>query len=340
MAETDFNLLPTMIGSMPHKDARRAVEVVAHYLPDLPAWPQLPLRSPLEGMLLQYSQGFPGLTEKEGRLHVDKTKDLSKQLEAIYTAFLEGRPETFPIDKEHAAGLHDFLELRRLTPVAVKGQVTGPVSLGLAVLDETGKAVLYDETLSDAAAKLLRLKASWQEQELRKLWPRTIVFVDEPGMAAYGSAFFSLAREKVLELVMETLGGISGLSGIHCCGNTDWGLVIATGTDVLSFDAYNYATSLTLYPRDVHGLLARGGAIAWGIVPNTPEALARESAASLKDRLEEAMAPFTRQDIPYATLKERALLTPSCSLAGLDEDGAEQALGLLAELSRKMRGQR
>ena len=65
---------------------------------------------------------------------------------------------------------------------------------------------------------------------------------------------------------------------------------------------------------------------------------AGETAASLKDRLEEAMSPFTRLGVRFSQIKEQALLTPSCGLAGLSEDAAEKALELLVRLSNKMRG--
>ena len=338
MADTRFNCLPTMIGSMPQKDPRRACELVAAYLKQIPAWPQLPLRGPQEGMVMQFGEGFPGLTLTDGKMTIDTNLDLSHGLEAIYQAFLEGNPDAFPVSENNAAGLYEFLKLRQLSPLAVKGQVTGPVSFCLSILDTAGKSIIYDPTLADAAAKLLYLKAKWQEARLRQLSPRTIIFVDEPGMAAYGSAYFNLPREQVVSLINDTLEGIDGLKGIHCCGNTDWGLIVSTATNIVSFDAYNYGTSLSLYPKDIKGFLGRGGAIAWGIVPNTDN-LAKESVASLKDRLEETMAPFSRHGVPYARLKEQSLLTPSCSLSVMTEDGAEQALKTLTALSARMRGE-
>ena len=85
-------------------------------------------------------------------------------------------------------------------------------------------------------------------------------------------------------------------------------------------------------------LLDRGGAVTWGIVPNEDASLGKETAASLKDRLEEAMAPFTRNGVPFKQLLHQSLLTPSCTLASLDgPDSAARALELLAELSQTMR---
>ncbi|GAI54038.1 unnamed protein product, partial [marine sediment metagenome] len=84
--------------------------------------------------------------------------------------------------------------------------------------------------------------------------------------------------------------------------------------------------------------LDRKGNIAWGIVPNDELLLAKETAASLKDRLEEAMAPFTRKGVPFKQLIEQGLLTPSCGLAPLNTtDAADRALELLAELSAIIR---
>jgi len=338
MAVIEFNCLPTIIGGMPHTDPVKACAIVSRYLKDIPAWPQLPKRSYLENMYVQYSEGFPGVVVADNRIYVD-TSDIEKPLEKLYAAYLENRVDEYPISPSYAAGLHHFLTLTGLAPRAVKGQVTGPISWGATVADTNKKAILWDETLSDAAAKLLRLKAGWLEKELTRLSPHTIIFVDEPILHLYGSStFIALTREKVITLIEEVLGGIKGLKGIHCCGNTDWPLVLSTGIDILSFDAYNYASSLSLYPAEIKKFLGRSGTIAWGIVPNTDENLARETVSSLKDRLEEAAAPFTRNGISYKQLLRQSLLTPSCSLAGLaSEAAAAETMELLAELSATMK---
>ena len=134
--------------------------------------------------------------------------------------------------------------------------------------------------------------------------------------------------------------GITGLKGVHCCGNTDWSVLLETSVDIVSFDTYNYAGSLSLYPNEVKRFVDSGGAIAWGIVPNSEEALVSETVASLKDRLEEAMVPFTRDGIRFRELLERGLLTPSCGLDSLtSEETATRVLELLTELSVTVRKQ-
>ena len=44
MSKTEFNLMPTIIGSMPHRDPVAACKLISRFLTELPAWPQLPMR--------------------------------------------------------------------------------------------------------------------------------------------------------------------------------------------------------------------------------------------------------------------------------------------------------
>jgi hypothetical protein len=114
---------------------------------------------------------------------------------------------------------------------------------------------------------------------------------------------------------------------------------LSTSLDILSFDTYGFAESLTLYPEPVKIFIGRGGVIAWGIIPTDEAALQKETTGSLQDRLEEAIAPFTRKgvEIPFRQLVAQSLLTPSCGLARLTPAASGLALELLNSLSEKMR---
>jgi methionine synthase II (cobalamin-independent) len=334
----EFNCLPTIIGSMPHTDPAAACAQVLKYLKDIPAWPQLPRRDFKENMNAQFSEGFPGIRLRGDSLTVDRTKGFDDSLERFYTAYLEEDIDKYPTTAAYAAGLHAFLGAENLKPPAVKGHITGPLTWGLSVADNEGKAILYDDVLGDAVAKFLRLKAAWQEKQLSRISPNTIIFVDEPYMASFGSVAVPLSKERVVLLLEEVFSGIKGIRGVHCCGNTDWSVILETSLDILSFDAYNYAQSLSLYPAEVKRFLDRKGIIAWGVVPNDSPSLGKENAATLKDQLEEAMLPFTRNGVDFKQLIAQSMITPSCTLASLESpDASARALELLAELSKIMR---
>ena len=340
MSNTEFYCLPTIIGSVPHTDPKKAAALVTRYLKDIPTWPQLPRKSFLENLYVQFSEGFPGAVVENDRIYIDTAKDYTKSLEGLYQTYLENDYSKSSMGRDHAAGLYAFLEQGGLSPKAVKGCVTGPLSWGMTVTDENKRPILYHDILGDAVPKFLKLKAAWEENQLKKISKNTIIFVDEPIMASYGSVVAAgvFSRpEKIIEAINEVFDGISGLKGIHCCGNTDWSILLKTKMDILNFDAYEYAQSLSLYPDEVKEFIKRGGCVAWGIVPNQMEPLYKESTASLKDRLEEAIAPFTRNGLPIKEIVKHSLLLPCCGLNGLTEEGTEQALKLLTELSNEMR---
>ncbi len=329
------NCSATAIGSMPNVDAGEALDVVLKYLPDIPVWPQLPKRSFLENMYVQYSEGFPGvvLDHENERIYVDCSKSLDDQLEQLYQAHIDNDIDKYPLTGDYAAGFDKLINDGVSSPVAVKGQVIGPISWGLAVTDQNRRSIIYDDVLSDAVAKHLKLKAAWQERELRKLSGNTVFFLDEPYLSSLGSAFVSISNEKVKEMIDEALSGLSGLKGIHCCGVTDWSLLLSTTIDILSFDAYNYSQSLSLYPEDLKAFLSRGGIIAWGIVPTTEDALEQETPESLLTRLDEAFLLLTEKGIAKEDLIESCLITPSCGLASIPKEAAYTALKLTSGVS-------
>jgi methionine synthase II (cobalamin-independent) len=331
-----FGCLPTSIGSLPHVDPEEACSIVMKYLPDIPVWPQLPKRSSSENMCVQFSEGFPGVAIKGDKIHIEPPADFDTKLEQIYIDFEEGSFSQYGVSPEYAAGLHSFLSSAKRTDM-VKGQVTGPITWGLSVTDQAGLGILYDDTLAEVAAKFLSLKGSWQENVLKQISRNTIIFVDEPYLVSLGSVFTPVPEQKVPSLLEEVLKGIKGIKGIHCCGNTNWPVILSTTIDILSFDAYNYASDISAYPDEVKSFIGRGGTIAWGIVPNDEEALAKESSSSLYDRLGEAMAPFSRNGPRFSQILEQGLLTPSCGLAGLSPEAANQSLELLASLSHDLR---
>ncbi|MCS7286007.1 MAG: methionine synthase [Anaerolineae bacterium] len=328
----------TTVGSLPHTSAGEAWAIILEKVPVVPNWPQLPRRSFLENMYVQFSEKFPGLVLdlENRRIYVDKTRDLEPELEALYIAYLENKLEHGAISPDYAQGLataHQYLSGHPV--VAVKGQVTGPVSWGLSVVDQERRPILYDEVLAEAVAKHLRLKAAWQEKELRKISSSTIIFVDEPYMAAFGSAFVPLSREQVISLVEEVLSGIKGLKGVHCCANTDWSILLETSIDILNFDAYGYAENLALYPEEVKRFLERGGIIAWGIVP-AGEEINRETPESLVAKLEQAMSLLIKKGIPQEMLINASMITPSCGTGSLSLETAGKVIGMAAEVARRL----
>jgi hypothetical protein len=334
MSEFKAELHSLAAGSLPHTDPAAACQLALEVL-DIPTWPQLPRRSFLENMYVQFSERFPGVVINNERIYVDREQDLDPALEQLYVAYLMDDLDHAAVSVEYAAGLHHFLNLDLGQPAILKGQITGPVSWGLMVTDENRRPILYDDVLAEAIGTHLRLKASWVEQELRKLSSQTIMFVDEPYMTSFGSAFVSLSRDQVVTLMEEVFAGIEGLKGVHCCGNTDWSLLLSTTVDILNLDAYEYAEALALYPDQVGAFLERGGIIAWGVIPASDQVY-EETIDSLLERFHVALHLLAGKGLHQDDLLSSALIMPSCGCGSLAVETAERVFKMTGELAQAL----
>ncbi len=342
--EFQYPFITTGIGSFPHKDEKEVFRLILKNFPDIPFWPQLPKRSFLEGMVVQYSEGFPSLrwNEKEQKAWVDTSHGFDKEIERFYQHFEDGNLEPFGITEHFSNGLRILKDLssetHRKKIKYIKGQVTGPITFGLALADQEGKPIFYDPTMRDILVKHLSLKARWMEKRFNGLFPEipTILFFDEPSLSSFGSAFSSLNREDIVLSLNECFDAVKGLKGTHCCGNTDWSVLLSTNLDILSFDAYDYLETLSLYPKELKAFLERGGILAWGIVP-TSEAILKEDSQSLVRRFKGGVEVLAKKGIDPSLL-QRAIITPSCGTASLTVSLAEKVCRLTAEVSKRLRG--
>jgi len=334
------NCRATGIGSTPHTDAVSAVGFVLETFRQVPFWPQLPRRAFRENMYAQFSQHLPGvrIEEEEERIWVELGAGWPEEATPFYTAFLAEDPDLFAPDPAYTAGLYEFLRRGVGDGVwAVKGQVTGPISFGLQVTDQDLRPSLYDEMMADAIVKNAVRQAQWQAARLRALGPRTIIFIDEPYLSMVGSAYASLSRQQVIAALDEVFSAVDCWTGVHCCANTDWSLLLATSVDILSFDAYEYAEHVALYPDELRAFLNRGGMLAWGVIPNTGEAAETVTVDGAREILERALALLERKGFDRRELLPRSFITPACGTGTLPIPTAERVMRLAAELSAQVR---
>lgn len=329
----------TLIGSFPYLDSTALCAQVTREV-QIPAWPQLPRRTFRENMYTQYSAGLPGIVVDEAHEKVafDTTGDLSPALEEFYGRYLADDVDSFALPANYATGFYTMLAALKATPGKwAKGQVTGPISFGLTVVDQDLRSSLYHDQLVDPIVKQLAFNARWQVRQLKQARSNVILFVDEPYLASFGSAFISLSREQVVTLLNEVFDAIhaeGALAGVHCCGNTDWSVLLDTAVDILNLDAYGYLDNLALYPHEMRGFLDRGGCLAWGIIPNTeeifnvtPDGLAQRLRAGL--HLISAKAQGRGVTIGGEEFAPRSLITTACGLGPATIEIADRAVEMI-----------
>jgi hypothetical protein len=343
---------PVLIGSLPHLNHHDAVSLIFEHTPQIPLWPQLPHHLE-EGMLRQFLPGLPGITEKDGKVFVDSS---AEEFEADFLSFFEdylgvidGTIELtnsrFTLGTKEAPGFELFLdeaERRQADLIALKGQITGPVTFCTGLTDQQGRALFYDEQLRDAAVKLLALKARYMTRKMAEIKQRPLLFFDEPGLAGFGSsAFITITPEDIngcLAEVFESVRQEGGMSGVHVCANTEWPVIFDTGIDIISYDAYSFFDKLILFADHLIEFLQRGGILASGIVPTTAELIERETTERLLDRWGTQLDQLVSLGLEREMVVKQTLITPSCGTGTVTEAQAQRVLEMTRDVSAAIRG--
>jgi methionine synthase II (cobalamin-independent) len=295
-------------------------------------------------MTIQYGEGLPLLELREEKrcLVISEKADREADLIAFYERFFAGDTAAFAMSEERAPGLHAMVGLLSRQPAQdgryIKGQTVGPVTFAASILNTDGRPALYDSELLEALSRGLAIKALWQIRALENSKRTPVIFLDEPSLSGFGSAFTPMQRQDVIDALQTVIGYLKEharvLVGIHCCGNTDWAMLLEAGADIINFDAFGYMDTFLLYPNEIKAFLRRGGVLAWGIVP-TLAFTGNERVEELTERLQVGIQALVRWGVEPAVLSERSMLTPACGMGTMDPAAARAALSLLSDLSRR-----
>ncbi|MGA9755604.1 MAG: hypothetical protein WBV23_10730 [Desulfobaccales bacterium] len=336
-------LAATGIGSVPFTDPEETVALILETLPQIPYWPQMVQLGYLEEMAAQAARGLPALQVDVANRTVRMDPDLPRDeaLAKFYEVVLSGDLAPFAFEEQDARGFFGLLQTvasRGCPGTALKGQLSGPVTFAGVIKDAEGKPILYDRELTQAVCAGLARKVAWQAEQFRRLGKEPIVFLDEPYLTGFGSAYLPLSKAEVTEILTQTLEEAREAAagpvtlGVHCCGNTDWSLLLNAPIDVLSFDSYGYFESLRLYAQGMSDYLARGGWLAWGLVP-TNEDFQPETPDSLWQRFQTQVAQLA-EDVHWdpKQILSQSLLTPACGTGYMSREDARGVLTTLAAL--------
>ena len=349
MKRPQTNCKSLLIGSVPMDDHELATKMVFDYSPEIPLWVQLP-KYKQEGMIRQFIPGMPGLTIEGDRIYIDSKRDrFESELVEYYEEYLTASQDPsvlansrFALTHETGNGFFVFLNwLKKHQPsvFTLKGQVTGPITLGIGVNDQDGRSIFYDDTLRDVLSKHVAMNAKWQVLQLSQYSSNPpIVFFDEPGVVSFGSsAYISISREQVMEALgcgIDAIHDANGLSGIHICANGDWSLALESNADILSFDAYSYFDNFILFKDAIHQFISQGRILAWGIVPTSrPEDIESETTQSLLAKWESQVDEVVSLGFSKQTIMAQSLITPSCGTGSLTLEQTQKVLTLTQELS-------
>ncbi len=345
--------LATGIGSMPFEAVEHAVDVSISRLAEAPFWPQLPKMDLNEQMEIQYSEGMPciKIDREKRRMYFDTSGDYSEAFAEFYEAYMmamdpdegNGDCSSMAIGPGFSRGIYamekQLQNLGKKLPF-VKVQTTGPCSFALTIVDENKRAIYYNEEFRDVVIKALAMKCRWQIQKFQPYADKVICFVDEPILSGFGSStYISVKREDVVAYLAEMIEAIhadNAIAGIHCCGNTEWSILIDAGVDIVNFDAFEYGETIAMYSEAVKTHLERGGMLAWGVVP-TSKAIQQQTVETMVNHFEKMMDNLASKGVDKQLIIDQAIVTPSCGAGSMDPEDAEKVFEMTQSLSKTMR---
>jgi hypothetical protein len=283
----------TGVGSLPHSDPSAAAALVLRLLPEMPSVPQLPARDAREGMIAQWAAALPEVhIERDGALRVVGTSDAA--------------PDCV-VDHDAHAGLLAFLDAVALldrAPSRVKVQLTGPLTLGVA-LHAAGMPV---SRAFARAALLTRVWSQHLEQLFTARMPETalVLFYDEPALVSWRRGDGVLDRERAIDVLSGSLADVDCVTGVHVCGDGDVALALAAGPEVLGVEVSDDLV---------------------------------EHSVAISRFLDGDGCELTRRGCDPVPLRARGLITPACGLAGYGASQAERVLGIARELAARVHDQ-
>ena len=321
------------IGSLPHRDIDDALNF-ALTSSTIPTIPSLPRRSPAESMVAQALVGIAGVSVGQygginldiGAIDVeaDITTDLASDAYRTFDAFVSSCRDTTQTERQSRGSI----------PSQIKWQFVGPATLGVALV----RVGLSPDVAFRLALHAVREHIAALQETIDRACPdvQQIIVLDEPSLPHALMPEFELDNESVVDLVSGALAAISPrhMTGVHCCAQADWNMLLSTGATVLSVplpvdDASR--DNLTQAAVRVSDHLTHGGYVAWGAV-RTDGPIATTAQRSWRS-LMETMCDLVRAGVDPVQLRRRSFVTPACGLAGMSENLAARVMTHVGEVS-------
>ena len=310
----------TGVGSMPGGDVRESLRVIRGEVGDFVFVPELPARGPHAGMIgraLAVLEGLEADLQPAGwRLGVGSGRDLRRARSLL------------------AEDLDAAEDLLADNTDPVKVQVTGPLTLAAHVERARGDKLVGDHGARRELAESLAEGLTTHVADARRRFGRAeqiVVQIDEPSITSVLGGGIPTASgfgrhrtvqppeaDALLRHVVDAIEAAGARPVVHSCA-ADVPLTLLAGA---GFTAVSFDLGLA-EPDDSWSEAFEAGTDLWpGVVPSTDSDV---TDAELGRRVE---AFFSRLGFDEDAYAPRAVVTPTCGLAGASPAWARRALSL------------
>jgi hypothetical protein len=308
---------------------------------DIPFLPQLPKADPLELMIPQALDGFPGvINDSEGLSSIDV--DAWRAKSTAFSATLDqalnsGNLEPFEPTAASCRCLRPFLwEIESRKAPFAKVQLAGLMTVRWVTRTTAGAPVATVPELDSQIFRHLFAKALALVKAVRRAGATPMLVLDEPGLYS-----FSVENPthrlmlKELEMVAVSAQREGALVGLHCCSNTRWNELLSLSLDVLFIDARLSLESVLQHREAFGAFIARGSTLGLGIIPT--DLKVPYVVETLVESAEKAVRAAAPQGMSSKTLLHQMILTPACGLGMRSVKDAERIVEDVRVAQRMLR---
>ena len=315
------------IGSLPFTDPQAAVDFVAQQSPQVPFWPQLPQRTPAEMMIPQFLKPICHLLQPRGDQYGYTVKP--SQVKNLIACL---RDVPVDLDPESATGFFAFIEAaqtgRFAEALAVKGQITGPITLAFQLFSDNHPLVQSTEFIRTLTAYVIR-QGQWQIQHLSQAHKPILLFVDEPCLALLDQLGDPVIQETLLAALSDVLRALrefGAVVGLHCCSSASVEWMTTAQPDLLSFDAYEHLEGFCAHPAMAR-FVARGGVVVCGLIPTLNDL----AAVNIHDLFLRWVLAVKRCAEPEKMIQQ-TLISATCGLGLVSQEAAGMSFKMAQQL--------
>jgi methionine synthase II (cobalamin-independent) len=288
-------LSTTGIGSLPHPHSDAALHYVFQF--DLPYAPQLPKRSPKEGMIYQTLDGIGELEiVNSGQVQINKINPANQW------------PTDLWFDDSYRA-LRPFLfEAQQRKTAKIKIQLTGAYTLYCYTQYQQNDLDYFQQLTNFLKYKMDLIL---QHGHFATLYLQ----IDEPALFQLQASEFEMFNnylKKILQLRSPQVK-----IGFHCCSNGQWQQLLNHPIDFLSFDWHLSINNLLENKQELLNI----SELFLGVLPTQLDNLSQFSPLTFYSSLEKN---FTAQE--RRALLQKSYITPSCGLGHSDINQLSQLL--------------
>ena len=343
----DFRNLPT--GNLPYNDIQLCKQMMLRLYEKIPFLPELPLLDSNDTLFNRTFSNIPSIMVKDGKIILPDINDNQFTLAMLHLDSAYESDNVSYLDKygTETPYFNLYVEIiKKIKPNYTIINLMGAFTFANSVFNRNASSLLTDRMYRRFIVEAITIKALWFINKIKEAYPsiKPIIIFEENFLYKFGTlkrTNDSITKETVTTILSKIFQRVKKAGGYVCVQSFEkcnWQLIFESGNvDMVSFDAYNNPSNLSIIAGDVSRFLQKGGYINWGIVPVMNENAIRSlNIDKLYDKFTSTLEDLASCGVSMDLLYKNSTISVQGNLSKYPILFAEKALIMANQLSKKI----